>query len=236
MKRNIVLFGAPGVGKGTYGKLMKKAFDWPTFSMGDYFRKVINDSDESQGEDPFVTELRNTLRKGHFVDDVTAINVIKNARNHEFKEVKVMLLDGMPRTVAQAKLLPEHNINIDLVFNFYNTDSILVEKLMGRRVCPNCNRNYNVADIDRDGYKMKPLLPKNNSHNCDDCPTVHLVVRDDDKENIIRERLQIYKNKTEPILDFYKANNTKVIDFEAKKGIDDFPELKEILAAHTKHF
>jgi adenylate kinase len=134
-------------------------------------------------------------------------------------------------------LLPEYNINIDIVFNFFNTDSILIEKLMGRRVCPNCNRNYNVANIDRDGYKMKPLLPKIKSTHCDDCPTIHLVVRDDDKENIIKERLEIYKTKTEPILDFYRGKKeTVVLDFEAKKGVEDFPELRDILTQHTKHY
>ena len=125
-------------------------------------------------------------------------------------------------------MLPKYGINIDLVFNFFNTDSILLEKLMGRRVCPSCNRNYNVADIDRDGYRMKPLLPKKSPHHCDDCESVHLVVRDDDKENIIMERLQIYKQKTEPILEYY-SKTTKVVNFEAKKGVDDFPELKVIL-------
>ncbi len=108
---------------------------------------------------------------------------------------------------------------------------------MGRRVCPSCGTNYNVADIDRDGYKMGPLLPKKDPHCCDNCRGVKLVVRDDDKENIIMERLEIYKKKTEPILDFYRGKNgTVVLDFEAKKGVDDFPELKQILAAHTKHF
>jgi len=64
-----------------------------------------------------------------------------------------------------------------------------MEKLMGRRVCPNCNRNYNVAHIDRDGYFMKALLPTKKLNYCDDCPDIHLVIRDDDKENIIAERL-----------------------------------------------
>lgn len=100
-----------------------------------------------------------------------------------------MLLDGMPRTVAQAKLLPASNINVDIVFNFFAQDSIIMEKLMGRRVCPNCNRNYNVAHIDRDGYFMKALLPTKKLNYCDDCPDIHLVIRDDDKENIISERL-----------------------------------------------
>ena len=80
ISRNIVLFGAPGVGKGTYGKLMFKNYGWPTFSMGDYFRKIINSTDSHGEEDESVTRLREILRSGQFVDDLTAINVIKNAR------------------------------------------------------------------------------------------------------------------------------------------------------------
>lgn len=121
-------------------------------------------------------------------------------------------------------MLAGHNIGIDLIFNFMNRDDILLEKLMGRRVCPQCNRNYNITNIDRDGYFMKPLLPKKDPKKCDDCEVVSLVVRDDDKENIIRERMEIYREKTEPILDFYKSQpKTKIIHFEAKRGVDDFP-------------
>ena len=69
VRHNILLFGAPGVGKGTYGKLVSKHFKMPIFSMGDYFRNLINDADSHGPEDPFVTELRNTLRNGQFVDD-----------------------------------------------------------------------------------------------------------------------------------------------------------------------
>ena len=123
----------------------------------------------------------------------------------------------MPRTVAQAKMLDTSGIHVDLIFNFTNRPDILLEKLMGRRVCTQCNRNYNVAHIDRDGYYMKALLPKGDPKKCDDCTDSNLVVRDDDKENIITERMEIYRTKTEPILDFYKQNtDTIVIDFEAK--------------------
>ena len=124
------------MGKGTYGKLIQKHFGYPTFSMGDYFRRVINDSDTAQPESDFVRNLRDTLRKGHFVDDDMAIEVIKHARNVTYKDVPCMLLDGMPRTVAQAMKLPEHNISIDLVFDFNAKEDIIMEKLMGRRVCP----------------------------------------------------------------------------------------------------
>ena len=95
----------------------------------------------------------------------------------------------MPRTINQAVKLRDI-IHIDFVFNFFNRDEILVQKLMGRRVCPNCNKNYNVADINTpDGYVMSPLLPKKDVSKCDDCGNVKLVVRDDDKESIIRDRL-----------------------------------------------
>ena len=100
MLKNIVLFGAPGVGKGTYGKLIEKNFGYPTFSMGDYFRRIINSSDETENDNSFVTNLRETLRRGHFVSDEMAIEVIKNPRNNEHKNTSVLLLDGMPRTVA----------------------------------------------------------------------------------------------------------------------------------------
>lgn len=71
-----------------------------------------------------------------------------------------LILDGVPRTIEQAVMIKDI-LKIDLVFNFFNRDEILIEKLMGRRVCPSCNRNYNVADIRTDdGYIMKPLLPK----------------------------------------------------------------------------
>ena len=136
----------------------------------------------------------------------------------------------MPRTVTQAEKLQQLNFSINLVFNFIHRDDILLEKLMGRRVCPKCNRNYNIAHIDRDGYFMKALLPKKNHRCCDDCGDVSLVIRDDDKENIIAERMQIYKQRTEPVLNFYKnREDTLVIDFEAKKGVDDFPKIRQLL-------
>ena len=122
------------------------------------------------------------------------------------------------------------NIPVNLIFNFINRPDILLEKLMGRRVCPVCGRNYNIAAIDRDGYFMKALLPERDEKECDDHPGVKLIVRDDDKENIIKERMEIYREKTEPILDFYKGKEgTIVIDFEAKRGVDDFPQMQALL-------
>jgi adenylate kinase len=244
LQRNIVLFGAPGVGKGTYGKLISKEFNIPAFSMGDYFRKVINDADrqsfgESSKQNQFVTQLRETLSKGHFVSDELAIEVIKQARFGEFKDTEFLMLDGMPRTVEQAEMMEGH-LSVDVVFNFLTREDILLEKLMGRRICPLCNRNYNCAHIDRDGYYMKALLPEKSPEHCGSCGNgddVPLIMRDDDKESIILERMEIYKQKTEPILDYYRARSeTRVIDFDPKKGVDDFPKIKEMLDAELAKF
>ncbi|CDW73523.1 adenylate kinase [Stylonychia lemnae] len=226
---HLLLFGAPGVGKGTYSKLIEKDFDMPTFSMGEYFRGLINNPSADQA-DPFLNQVRGILRSGKLVNDQTVIDVVKNIKlSKKFDQHQGMQFDGVPRTLNQAKMMSEF-LKIDLVINFFNRDDILLEKLMSRRVCPSCSKNYNVANINRDGYHMKPLLPKKDVCKCDVC-NVNLVIRDDDKESIIKDRMDVYRNQTQPILDFYKSisQETKVIDFEAKKGIDDYPEIKQIL-------
>jgi adenylate kinase len=221
------------VGKGTYSKLIEKEYDLPTFSMGEYFRGVINNT-AADSSDPFITKLKKILRSGQLVDDQTVIDVVlKIKKDPKYGQHLGLILDGVPRTIKQAKMLKDAGVRVDLIINFFNREEILLEKLMGRRVCPSCSRNYNIADINTaDGYHMKPLLPKKKVGECDDCNGVKLVVRDDDKESIIRDRLNVYKEKTEPILDFYKtvcAHETIVVDFEAKKGVNDYPEVKRIL-------
>lgn len=106
-----------------------------------------------------------------------------------------MIFDGVPRTLNQARMMREF-LKVDLVINFFNRDDILLEKLMSRRVCPSCGKNYNIADINRDGYVMKPLLPKKDPAKCDNCVDVKLVVRDDDKESIIKDRMEVYRKET----------------------------------------
>jgi adenylate kinase len=87
---------------------------------------------------------------------------VKNIKaSPEFTKHMGLILDGVPRTLNQASMLSESGFKIDLIINFFNREEILLQKLMGRRVCPSCQKNYNVADINTaDGYKMKPLLPK----------------------------------------------------------------------------
>ena len=191
---NLLLFGAPGVGKGTYGKLIQKDFDFPTFSMGEYFRALINDPNLDQN-DKFLQSVKSILRSGKLIDDHTVIEVIKNIKaSNKYEGHRGVIFDGVPRTIKQAEMMRQI-LKIDLVVNFYiKKEEILVEKLMARRVCPSCQKNYNVAEIHTaDGYEMKALLPKKDPTKCDGC-NIPLVIRDDDKESIIRDRLEVYKN------------------------------------------
>ena len=108
-------------------------------------------------------------------------------------------------------------------------EDILVEILMGRKTCSQCSRSYHFSHIDRNGYYMQNRLPKKSLNRCDDCDGI-LITRDDDKEEPIKTRMALYTEKTEPILDFYrKTNQTKVIDFEPKRGTDDFYKVKRLL-------
>ena len=199
--------------------------------MGDYFGGVVKGSDAT---DPFIVKLKNILKSGQFVDDKTVIDVVHQIKKDpKYAKHMGLILDGVPRTLNQAKMLRDGGVKVDLIINFFNREEILIQKLAGRRVCPSCSRNYNIADINTpDGYKMKPLLPKKKVDECDDCTGVKLVIREDDTEAVIRDRQKIYKDQTEPIIDFYRKEakgETLVVDFEAKKGVDDYPAVKKIL-------
>jgi len=97
----------------------------------------------------------------------------------EFNAAPGLILDGVPRTVTQAKLLQDF-MQIDLIVNFFNRDDILMEKMMGRRVCPVCNKNFNIAEIDRDGYVMGALLPDGPDPTVCDEDGAKLIIREDD--------------------------------------------------------
>jgi adenylate kinase len=129
------------------------------------------------------------------------MDIVRNLKEnpHEFMDgyflgTKGLILDGMPRTTTQAKMLDTFS-NVDLVLNFFNTDEVLIQKMTGRRVCPCCNKNFNLASIHTDcGYHMEPLLPKNDPDFCDgDHELTRLITREDDTESVIRSRLDLYK-------------------------------------------
>jgi adenylate kinase len=150
--------------------------------------------------------IKKILREGQLVDDKLVVDIVNKIRTEpQFSKHMGLIFDGVPRTRPQARMMKQSGVKIDLIINFFNREEILLQKLMSRRVCPCCGKNYNIADINTpDGYQMKPLLPKKKVDECDDHPGVKLVIREDDNEAVIRDRMKVYESKTVPILEFYK--------------------------------
>jgi len=142
-----------------------------------------------------------------------------------------VILDGFPRTVAQAKYLDNYR-HVDFVLNLHLDPEILVPKIAGRRVCPSSGETYNIFSFKENGYDMDPLLPTKDPERCDVSGEL-LVQRDDDNEEIVAKRLEIYQDSTQPILEFYEKTG-KLVTFEPRKGVKDYPEVLELVTERMK--
>eukprot|EP00831_Metopus_contortus_P025477 TRINITY_DN2194_c0_g1_i1.p1 TRINITY_DN2194_c0_g1~~TRINITY_DN2194_c0_g1_i1.p1 ORF type:complete len:253 (+),score=57.68 TRINITY_DN2194_c0_g1_i1:182-940(+) len=216
----IILLGAPGVGKGTFGKRLSNDFSMPIFSTGEYLRSLIKSPEVT----PLIERVKKIMNEGQLLDDETIIEIIKKRLFEDEKpENKGIIFDGFPRTAPQAKLLDTIG-KVKGAINFYNKEEILVEKLTGRRECEGCHEAYNIACIKKDGYEMDPLLPKE-AEKCDKCGE-KLVHRADDQIDSIKERLKVYHEKTAPLEKYYEEKGI-LKSYEPKKGVTDYPWVKE---------
>jgi adenylate kinase len=209
----LLLTGAPGVGKGTFGKRLSRDLRLPSLSVGDFLRKLLRDPNCT---DPDILRIRN----GELLGDAKVISIVKN----QIAPDAACILDGFPRNITQAEWLDSYK-SIDLVVNFDMDRNLLVEKLAGRRVCPVSGETYNVFEIKRDGYDMDPLLPSKDPTRCDKSGEL-LVQRDDDRPEVIRRRLEIYDQETAPLFDYYSMQG-KLFTFEPKRGVKDYPSILE---------
>ena len=190
MKKNIILMGPPGAGKGTLAKQLKTAFDLVHISTGDMFRDAIKEG----------TELgklaKSFIDQGHLVPDDVTIGIVRERLSKE-DCAHGFLLDGFPRTLPQAEALDsmskEINRPIEVVVNLDCDEEELVRRISGRRVCKNCGAPYHVVT-------MKPKV----EGVCDICGGP-LYQRADDNEEALRVRLGHYVAQTKPLLDFYQA-------------------------------
>lgn len=139
---------------------------------------------------------------------------------------KGFLLDGFPRNINQSIELMKIT-KIDLFVNIDLPKHILIQKLLGRRICQICDQNFNVASIKEEQFDMPPLLPSSDCKICKGHPK--LIMRNDDTEETIHHRLQSYENSYIPILDFFKKKNCVFINFQLQKGIKDFDRLYNIV-------
>ena len=182
----LILLGAPGAGKGTQAEAISKELAIPAISTGNVLREAI------RNETPIGLEAKRFMDNGQLVPDDVVIGIVE-ARVARDDCKNGFILDGVPRTIAQAEALERAGVAIDNVVSIEIEDSVIEARMSGRRVCSRCGESYHLTE---NPPKIKGV--------CDDCGGV-LVVREDDKPETVRERLIVYHQKTELIKDFYKA-------------------------------
>lgn len=178
---NLIFLGPPGAGKGTQAVRVCERLGIPQISTGDILRRAI------KNETPTGLAAKSYIDKGQLVPDSVVIDIVRERLEHEDCRGGY-LLDGFPRTVAQAEAL-ETFARIDAVIDIEVSDEKLVERLSGRRVCLSCGGTYHVSRL-------------NGSMTCEKCGN-ELIQRDDDKAETVLSRLTVYHAQTEPLIDFY---------------------------------
>ena len=210
---NWIVLGMPGVGKGTYAKILSKTMDIEHVSAGDLVREEIGRKTD------LGKKMQNIVNSGQLLPDEMVVDaVIKKITMPKTKaSERGFLLDGFPRTIAQAERLSE-TVPVDVVLNFTLEEAILVEKACARRKCGECGKGYNVADIDyttKDGVRiiMPPLSPPGKC-------VGKMTMRDDDKEETVRARLEAFKRQSLPVEDWYRKKGM-LSEFEILGGIPE---------------
>ena len=193
----IILLGPPGAGKGTQAKMLKERFGIPQVSTGDILRKAAQDNTE------LGRQAKILMDAGKLVQDDTVIGVIRGRIAQEDCR-NGFVLDGFPRTIVQAEklmdTLKDMNLSVDAVVDFVVDGQALVKRLTGRRTCSDCGAMYHETS-----------RPPKIGDICDACGAP-LYQREDDKEETIKRRLEVYRSETAPLKEFYrKQGNLKTI-------------------------
>jgi adenylate kinase len=192
MSKIIVLMGAPGAGKGTQARLLQERLKLPQISTGDMFRAL------KEAHTPLADEVRALMEAGQLVPDDVTIRVVQE-RTARADCKNGYILDGFPRTPAQAamleKLAAEQGKKIQAI-EIEVPRELLTKRMVGRRSCPICGEIYNIY-----------FKPPKADNVCDLHPETQLIHRSDDNEGTVQARLATYEMQTRPLLDYYKAAN-----------------------------
>lgn len=188
---NALIFGAPGSGKGTYGARLQEKLHVDIIAMGDIFRALMKEDTE------LARHVKSYVQAGLLVPDEITLQILKK-RLSEVPPGHGFILDGYPRTLAQAQAL-DKIAKIDVILQLDVPDWVIIERLSARRVCKNCASVYN----------MRFLKPKVDEK-CDKCGG-ELYQRSDDNPQVIKMRLEIYMHETSPLLRYYKMKKLPFI-------------------------
>lgn len=210
----LIIFGPPGSGKGTYSSMISEIYGIPHISTGDILREHILKKTE------LGLKASIYVGKGIYVPD-EIINEIINERLKQDDCNKGFILDGYPRTIGQLKflekILKDSNKSLNLVINIRVSDNEIIKRLSSRRICPNCNAIYNLIN-----------KPPKIDEICDACGS-KLIQRDDDKPDVIKNRLRVYMDETKPLLDYYSKQG-KVIEINGEGSIEEvFKRIKDMI-------
>ena len=211
MTMNIVILGPPGVGKGTYAGFLSKKYGIPKISVGDLFRNAIKNRTE------LGKRIKDYVSSGELVPDETVIELVKN-RLEEPDCKDGFLLDGYPRTVPQAEAMMKFK-KIDVALNFVAPDEVIMERIGGRRTCRKCGAIYHLKNV-----------PPTIEGVCDRC-SGRLVQRSDEKPEVIKNRLVVYREKTKPVADYLRKEGL-LVDIDAHYDIE---EIDKIIAQCEKY-
>ena len=180
----LILLGAPGAGKGTQADILCKELKIPTISTGNILRAAIKNGT------PTGLKAKSFMDAGQLVPDEVIIGIVTE-RLAEADCAGGYILDGVPRTIAQAEALEQGGINFDAVVSIEISDEVIMDRMSGRRVCESCGASYHLVAV-----------PPKTPGVCDSCGG-KLVQRKDDAPETVKARLEVYHKETEPLKDFY---------------------------------
>lgn len=209
----IILLGAPGAGKGTQAQFLMKKFGIPQISTGDMLRAAIKAGTEMG------LAAKKVMDAGQLVSDEIIIGLVKERIAQDDCE-NGFLLDGFPRTIPQADAMKDAGVKVDHCLEFDVPDDVIVDRMGGRRVHPASGRVYHIV------YNPPKVEGK------DDETGEDLIIRDDDKEATVRDRLGVYHEQTKPLVDYYQsAAKEGLCEYHRLDGTQAVEKVSEELAA-----
>lgn len=217
--KGVIFIAPPAAGKGTFSEYLVNHYHYEHISTGDLIREKIEQHNE-EGK-----ELESIIKSGHLVDDEKIFSLLKEKLQTTKKECP-FILDGVPRTLQQAKILDIILNDLDLkdyaVIAIHIDEDILLKRMTGRRICPTCKSTYNIY-FEQFNSKEENI--------CDKCQS-SLIQRNDDNEETFKVRYQIFKNNNDPLIEYYKnQNHFYEIDNSKEDHSASLKELERIVGA-----